>query len=144
MEQNDNDVFNIEEENQIIKFTIRGNTPSKSNSYKIIMITGKGRKPHASLAKTSKLKEYEQAFFMQFPPKYRELNLDHYFKLEGTVYYPSNRSDLDNSLKVVLDCLQKVSGTIKNDNKCVNINVHRAVDKVDPRIEMQLVVFKNL
>lgn len=129
-----------QEENQIIKFTIRGNTPSKSNCYKIITLGGK----HASLAKTKALKEYEKIFFMQFPPQFRELNLDHYFKLEGTVYYPSNRADLDNSLKVVLDCLQKSTQTIKNDNKCININVHRAVDKVDPRIEMQLVVLKHL
>lgn len=144
MEQNNEDLFPEPEENQIIKFTIRGNTPSKSNSYKIILIRSKTGKSHASLAKTKGLKEYEQYFFMQFPPKYRELNLDHYFKLEGTVYYPSNRADLDNSLKVVLDCLQKVTGTIKNDNKCININVHRAVDKVDPRIEMQLVILKHL
>jgi Holliday junction resolvase RusA-like endonuclease len=144
MEQKKNNLFPEKEEEQIINFKIRGKTPSKSNSYKIVMIIGKGRKPHASLAKTKALKEYEQMFFMQFPPEHRELMLDHYFKLEGIVYYPSNRADLDNSLKVVLDCLQKVTGTIKNDNKCININIHRAVDKTDPRIEMRLVVLKHL
>jgi len=144
MEQKSKSIFPEEEEIQYIKFTIRGNTPSKSNSYKIILITGKGRKPHASLGKTKALKDYEQSFYMQFPPQYRELNLDHYFKIEGTVFYPSNRADLDNSTKVILDCLQKMTATIKNDNKCININIHRAVDKTDPRIEMQLVVLKHL
>jgi len=138
-------LFPNAEDVELIKFTIRGNTPSKSNCYKVISLYNKTtHKTHASLAKTKALKEYEKSFFMQFPPQYRELNLDHYFKLEGTVYYPSNRADLDNSTKIILDSLQKATGTIKNDNKCININIHRAVDKVDPRIEMALVILKNL
>ena len=36
------------------------------------------------------------------------------------VFYPTQKSDLDNSLKVILDCLQKTK-TIVNDNKCVKI-----------------------
>ena len=132
-------LFPDKDDVELIKFTIRGNTPSKSNCYKIIKLGA-----HASLGKTKALKEYEKSFYMQFPPEYSELNLDHYFKLEGTVYYPSNRADLDNSTKIILDSLQKATGTIKNDNKCININIHRAVDKVDPRIEMALVILKNL
>jgi Holliday junction resolvase RusA-like endonuclease len=38
------------------------------------------------------------------------------FKFIIDVYYDSRRPDLDNSLKVVLDCLQK-AGAIKNDQK---------------------------
>tara|TARA_R110002020_G_scaffold136732_3_gene305158 strand:+ start:259 stop:645 length:387 start_codon:yes stop_codon:yes gene_type:complete len=127
------------EENQIIKFSIPGKAPSKSNCYKIIKLGN-----HASLAKTKPLKEYEKKFYMCFPPKYRDLNLDHYFKIQGHIFYPSNRADLDNSLKLILDCLQKITKTIKNDNKCVEIHFYRAVDKENPRIEIELEILKHL
>ncbi len=81
--------------------TIRGNVPSKSNCYKIISLSG-----HGSLAKAKALKEYENTFFMQCG-KYRDLNIEGYFEFHCKVYYPSMRSDLDNSLKIQLDCLQK-------------------------------------
>jgi Holliday junction resolvase RusA-like endonuclease len=132
-------------DHQVLKFIIPGNPPSKSNAYKIIstFIKGGGRGP-GSLAKTKALIEYEKKFFMCMNPNYRNLELDHYFKIEGNVYYPSNRSDLDNSLKIILDCLQRVTKTIKNDNKCVEIHFHRAVDTANPRIEIKLTIFKNL
>ena len=81
---------------------------------------------------------------MQFPPKYREKQYDHYFKLHGSVYYDSARADLDNSLKVIMDCLEKVTGTIKNDNKCIQIHVDRAIDKKNPRIEMKLIILQHV
>ena len=91
----------------MIEGTILGNTPSKSNCYKIITFKNKSTgKTHASLAKTSALKKYEYSFYMQVG-KSRGAIIDEYFEFEIDVYYPSNRSDLDNSLKVVLDCLQK-------------------------------------
>lgn len=132
-----NELF--KQEDLIIRFIIPGNVPSKSNAYKIVNVKG-----FSSLAKTSALKEYEKKFFMCFNPTYRNLELDHYFKIEGNIYYPSNRSDLDNSLKIILDCLQRVTKTIKNDNKCVEIHFHRAVDVANPRIDIKLTIFKNL
>ena len=126
-------------EDEVIKFTIRGKAPSKSNCYKIITLSN-----HASLAKTKQLREYEKMFFLQFPGEHRDKNLNHFFTLKGTVYYPANRADLDNSLKIILDCLEKVTKTIKNDNKCIEIHVKKGVDKLDPRIEMELVVHTNL
>lgn len=80
--------------------TINGNTPSKSNSYRIITLLG-----HGSLAKTKALRDYENRFFMQ-SGQYRDLGIDKYFEFHCKVYYPSMRSDLDNSLKILLDCLQ--------------------------------------
>jgi Holliday junction resolvase RusA-like endonuclease len=133
----------MEQENEIIRFKIPGKAPSKSNAYKIITIK-KGKFNHASLAKTKALKEYEKKFFSHFPPQYRNLQLDHFFTIKGYVYYPSNRADLDNSLKIILDCLQKVTGTIKNDNKCMEIHFFRAVDKEYPRIEIELEILKHL
>lgn len=117
------------------KQVILGNVPSKSNCYKIITFRSKDpEKPsHASLGKTSALLKYEKDFFIQ-ANQYRNLNIDEYFTFEIDVYYPSQRSDLDNSLKVVLDCLQKI-GAIKNDNKCTQIIANKFLDKNNPRIE---------
>lgn len=112
--------------------TILGNTPSKSNCYRIVNISG-----HGSLAKTKALKEYEDKFFIQCD-KYRNRNIQGYFEIEIRVYYPSERSDLDNSLKIVLDCLQHKSKAIKNDNKCVKIIAEKFLDKNNPRIEFML------
>ena len=111
--------------------TILGNTPSKSNSYKVINIKG-----HASLAKTKALKEYENKFYIQCD-KYRNEDIAGYFELHLKVFYPSERSDLDNSLKIILDCLQKVKA-IRNDNKCVKIVAEKYLDKERPRIEFIL------
>ena len=46
--------------------------------------------------------------------------------------------DLDNSLKVVLDCLQQTH-TIVNDNKCCKIVAEKFIDKSNPHIEFRLV-----
>ena len=108
--------------------TIHGNVPSKSNSYKVINV-----KNHASLGKTKALKEYEDKFYIQCD-KYRNANIAGYFELHLKVFYPSERSDLDNSLKIILDCLQKVNA-IRNDNKCVKIVAEKYLDKERPRIE---------
>lgn len=107
---------------------ILGNVPSKSNCYKIITING-----HASLAKTNALKVYEHDFAWQVGT-YRDANIEGMFEFHVDVYYPSKRSDLDNSLKIILDCLQKVRA-IKNDNNCCKIVAQKFIDRENPRIE---------
>ena len=121
-----------------IKGTIIGNTPSKSNCYKIITIKKKGKMPYSSLGKTKKLKDYENSFYQQVG-KIRGQMIDDLFKFEIDVYYPSARADLDNSLKIVLDCLQK-SEVIKNDNKCTDIHARRFIDRNNPRIEFRIIL----
>lgn len=123
----------------MIEGVILGNTPSKSNSYRI-RVGGKGKKAFASMYKTAALKKYEDSFFMQVG-KFRGEMISDYFDFEIDVYYPSNRSDLDNSLKVVLDCLQKCK-VIKNDNKCVKIIARKFIDKANPRIEYKITLSK--
>jgi len=123
----------------MIEGIILGNTPSKSNCYKI-RVGGKGDKAFASLYKTDTLKKYEDSFFMQVG-KFRGKMIEEYFEFEIDVYYPSNRSDLDNSLKVVLDCLQ-TSKVIKNDNKCTQILARKFIDKLNPRIEYKIILAK--
>lgn len=108
--------------------TIHGNTPSKSNCYRI---NGK------MLYKTAALKKYEEDFFIQCN-HYRNANITGYFELHLKVFYPNQRADLDNSLKVVLDCLQRVKA-IPNDNKCVKIIAEKYLDIKEPRIEFEIV-----
>lgn len=115
---------------------IFGQIPSKSNCYIIITFRSKTGKSHPSLAKTKALRQYEKDFFIQ-ANKYRNAGIDDYFELEVDVYYPNQRSDLDNSLKILLDCLQAI-GAIKNDNKCTRIVANKYLDKTNPRIEFTI------
>lgn len=109
-----------------IKEIIHGVCPSKSNSYRI---------GHNGMYKSKALTDYESKFFIQC--KNRNKMISTYFELDMQVYYPSERSDLDNSLKIVLDCMQKAK-LIKNDNKCVKIVVQKFLDKDRPRVEFSL------
>ena len=114
-----------------MKQTIYGNVPSKSNSYRIVKFNNR-----ASLAKTAALRKFEDSFYIQCN-QYRNVGIQGYFEFSMDVYYPSQRSDLDNSLKVVLDCLQRIKA-IKNDNKCVMITLRKFLDKDKPRIEFSI------
>jgi len=116
----------------LMRQVIIGTVPSKSNGYRIITISG-----HGSLTKTKALKDYESSFFLQCN-KYRNRNIEGLFEFHIQVFYPSNRSDIDGCLKVVLDCLQKVKA-FQNDNKCIKIVAEKFVDKVNPRIEFEIV-----
>ena len=112
------------------EFTIYGQVPSKSNGYKIITISG-----HSSLAKTKALKDYERKFYLQCPLRGEEIAEP--FAIDMDVYYNSNRPDLDNAFKIVLDCLQ-LCKAIKNDRYCFEIHARKLVDKVNPRIELSI------
>ena len=112
---------------KIQKFMITGNCPSKSNCYKVIKLGSK-----CSLGKQKHLKSYENSFKLQMLQYKYEL-IETEFKFIIDVYYDSRRPDLDNALKVVLDCLQK-AGAIKNDNKCIEIVAKKHLDKENPRI----------
>lgn len=112
---------------------IPGQVPSKSNLYKVITLNG-----HGSLAKQKALKTYETAFYWHLPGQYRNLGINGPFELYIRVYFTTLSHDLDNSLKVVLDCLQYTK-TIKNDNKCAKIVAEKFIDKDNPRIEFKIV-----
>ena len=106
--------------------TIYGQCPSKSNSYRI---------GYKGLYKTDKLKKYEKDFLLQLPKA--KSTIEGEFQIIILVYYDSRRPDIDNALKVILDCLQKAK-YIKNDNKCVNIDITKRLDKKNPRVEFML------
>lgn len=109
---------------------IHGQPPSKSNAYRVITVRG-----HGSLAKTTATKKYEESFFMQC--SLRNANIDKRFKLTMDVYFSSDRPDIDNSCKVVLDCLQTINA-IKNDRLCSDLHVRKLIDKENPRIEFTI------
>lgn len=113
------------------KQIIYGQPPSKSNAYRVVTIHG-----HGSLAKTAATKKYEESFFMQCG--LRNANIDKRFMLDMDVYFASDRPDLDNSCKVVLDMLQTVKA-IKNDRKCAEIHARKFIDKDNPRIEFKII-----
>ena len=110
---------------------IYGNVPSKSNCYKVTTIGGKAR-----MYKAKALKEYEKSFMYQIG-LHKDLNISTHFKLFLRVFYPSARADLDNSLKIVLDCLQ-MAHTVTNDRNCTEIVAHREIDRENPRIEFEI------
>lgn len=110
---------------------IKGNVPSKSNCYKIITLNG-----HGSLAKTKALKMYEESFMWQCG-QYRNANISVPFEFHVDVYYPSKRSDLDNAMKILLDCLQRVKA-ISNDNLTMKIVAQKFIDKDNPRVEFTI------
>ncbi len=110
--------------------TIRGQVPSKSNGYKI----GNNR-----LYKSRELKEYEHYFLLAML-SYRHLFIEPIkdkFAIEIFVYFQSNRSDLDNSAKIILDCLQNCK-VIENDRLCHRLTMHKFIDKENPRIEFEI------
>ena len=111
--------------------TILGQVPSKSNCYKIITLSG-----HGSLAKTKALKDYEKSFYLQC--RSRNKFTTKLFELHVDVYNSSQRPDLDNSFKIILDCLQQCK-VIDNDRNCVKIVAQKFVDKINPRVEFKLI-----
>lgn len=113
-----------------MKQVIHGQPPSKSNSYKIIKIKG-----FSKLGKTKALEQYEQSFFMQCSLRCAKINKR--FKLDVDVYFKSDRPDLDNSLKVILDCLQTCKA-ITNDRLCAEIHARKLIDAENPRIEFEI------
>ena len=113
--------------------TIYGQPPSKSNTYRIVTIHG-----HGALAKTTAMKGYEKDFFLQC--SLRGKGISRRFKLEVDVWFRSDMPDLDNSLKVILDCLQGC-GAIKNDRLCAEIHARKLVDKLNPRVEFVIEEF---
>lgn len=115
------DLFSMERE------TIFGQCLAKANHY---MAVGgsKGRR----IIKDAVFKAYEQTFRSQCTI-YRNRGVNAPFRLIVDVYHSSNRFDLDNSLKTILDLLQDV-GAITNDNLCVGIEATKHIDRSNPRV----------
>lgn len=107
--------------------TILGQVPSKSNGYRIA---------NNRLFKSVELKEYEVSFEWQIR-KHKVATISEPFEIWIDVYFQSNRSDLDNAAKVILDCLQKAE-MIANDRLCSVLVMRKYIDKLNPRIEFEI------
>ena len=109
------------------KETIFGQCVAKANHY----MTVGGNEGHR-IIKDGILRAYERSFCSQCTI-YRNKGINAPFRLLIDVYHSSNRFDLDNSLKTVLDLLQDV-GAITNDNLCMGIEATKHIDRSNPRI----------
>ncbi len=123
------------EENVYPKQVIYADIPSKSNCYKIIVTGGFHR-----LGKTKAVKDYEQKFFLQC--SLRNANISKRFRIDVDCYNSSDRKDLDNSFKLLLDCLQQCKA-IKNDRQCMEIHARKFIDKANPRVEFVITEYKQ-
>lgn len=110
--------------------TILGQVPSKSNGYKIA---------NNRLYKSKELIEYENKFkwLLALAKGKQSEPIKDKFAIEIFVYFQSNRSDLDNSAKIILDCLQNCN-VIENDRLCHRLLMYKFIDKENPRIEFEI------
>lgn len=114
--------------------TVRFSVPGK-------LISMKNRKiqtRHGFSFKNPEVVQYERNFPHFVPLEYRNLRLGSLTEPLAAsikVFYPSRRSDLDVAL--VLDCLQS-AGVIANDRYIVEQHLFSAVDRVHPRVEIEI------
>jgi Holliday junction resolvase RusA-like endonuclease len=113
---------------ELIWETIFGQVPSKANTYMAVSGADESRR----IIKGSDVREYERNFLRQIS-RYKDMNIKGRFRLFIHVYESSDRYDLDNALKTVLDCLQ-YAHAIENDNTCAEISARKIVDRQHPRI----------
>jgi Holliday junction resolvase RusA-like endonuclease len=108
--------------------TIFGETASKANSRKLVTF---GSRP-ASI-KSKKAREWEASALAQLASKKPAKPILGELVLECTIYYATQRPDLDESL--VMDVLQK-AGVVKNDRQFREKHVFHGIDKEEPRVEV--------
>lgn len=127
-----------------IAFTILGEPASKANSRKLVTIGGR-----PSTIKSEKARDYEAMAVQQIPPRCR-VQLKGPVCVTLTVYYASERPDLDES--VVLDVLQDryktigrgddkrrelvQKGVYVNDRQVREKHIYHAIDRANPRVEI--------
>ena len=111
---------------------IHGQIIAKANHYQAV--PGKGDTKR--IIKDGKIRAYERNF-MQQCKMYRNRRISSRFRLFVRVWHSSERFDLDNSLKTLLDCLQMVNA-ITDDKLCYQIEAEKHLDKYHPRIEFAL------
>ena len=113
-----------------INFKVYGSVPSKSNSYKLGVKNGK-----PIMFKSKMLTQYEKNFYLQTPATARDKMLSGLLAVYLNGYYTSNRLDLDNSAKILLDCMEAAK-IFKNDNQVTSLFMNKFVDNINPRVEI--------
>lgn len=108
---------------------IQGQIIAKANHYQAVP----GKFGQKRIIKDEIIRAYERSFMEQCKV-YRNRRISNRFRLFVRVWHSSERFDLDNSLKTLLDCLQMV-GAIIDDKLCYQIEAEKHLDKYHPRIE---------
>lgn len=114
---------------------IPGKVPAKSNCYKVARRDG-----HGALVKHDKLVVYESMFWWRCPIRGKRDKplITEPFAIRLKVYFHKKACDLDNSLKIILDILQRKCHVIADDNLCARIEAEKFIDRENPRIEFEL------
>ena len=112
----------------MIRLTIIGEPVGKSSGWKIAW--PKGGRPFMVL--TQKGRSYKDGVIRQVLPMHSMLVGP--LKVTATLYYASERPDLDPSL--LLDALQK--RIYKNDRQVRELHVIHAIDRKNPRAEVTI------
>ena len=111
---------------------IHGQIIAKANHYQAVP----GKDGTKRIIKDEKIRAYERSFMEQCKV-YRNRRISSRFRLFVRVWHSSERFDLDNSLKTLLDCLQ-MAGAIADDKLCYQIEAEKKIDKYHPRVEFAL------
>ena len=126
----------------MIKFTIYGEPASKANSRQLVT---RGGRP--MLIKSKKALDYERTALFQIPPEAKQMLVGALIA-NITIYYASERPDLDES--IILDVLQakfETSGLRKictrkgvylNDRQVRERHVYHEIDRANPRAVIEI------
>lgn len=126
----------------MIRLTIIGQLCSKSNSRRLVTIGGR-----PALIKSKEALAYERDALRQIPPAARQ-RLDGRLRMTLRLWYSSERPDMDESL--LLDVLQDrykgagkarvlvQAGVYRNDRQVRERHVYHAIDKRNPRAEIEV------
>ncbi len=128
----------------MIRLTILGQPCSKANSRQIVKIKGR-----PTPIKSKEALAYERDALRQIPPAVRQ-RLEGPVRMTIRIWYASERPDLDESL--LLDVLQDryatdkhtkarvlvQAGVYRNDRQVRERHVYHAIDRVNPRAEVEI------
>lgn len=130
----------------VIEFTIIGEPASKANSRQLVTV-GKADARRTLFIKSKKARDYERDALLQIPYHAKQM-LQGELRVTLHIFYASERPDLDES--IMLDVLQaKIktingvrelvrSGVYVNDRQVREKHVYHAIDKRNPRCEIQV------
>ena len=127
-----------------LSFVVRGNPVSQNAAYRIVTITPKGQRPHATLKMSDegvawKL-EVARIAAMARP---RDWDDDNEYEVHAVWYFDSRRPDVDGPGKLTLDALQafevrgaRLPGLFHRDSQVWRFTQQKERDPEQPRAEI--------